>query len=77
MTADSNPRKISLEGVGRRHIDVDFSAGEVSSDGGGLLLMELDRRVGMTDRLADCFVDPRQVARSGCWEIRSGRQESP
>ena len=31
----------------------------MSSDGGSLLLREVDKRVGLTDRLAACFVDYR------------------
>ena len=31
----------------------------MSSDGGGLLLREVDKRIGMTERLAGCFVDHR------------------
>ncbi len=34
----------------------------MSSDGGGLLLREVDRRIGLTARLAACFVDYRQPA---------------
>lgn len=52
--------KIELEGVGRRRLDVDFSAGRVSSDGGGLLLREADRRLRLSERLASCFTDHRK-----------------
>ena len=31
----------------------------MSSDGGGLLLREVDQRIGLTERLASCFVDHR------------------
>ena len=31
----------------------------MSSDGGGLLLREVDKRIGLTERLARCFVDYR------------------
>ena len=48
-----------LEGLGRRRVEVDFSAGRVSSDGGGLLLREVDRRLRFTERLAHCFRDFR------------------
>ena len=34
----------------------------MSSDGGGLLLREVDRRIGLTVRLAACFVDYRHPA---------------
>jgi len=37
----------------------DFDGGRLSSDGGGLLLREVDRRIGLTAALADCIADPR------------------
>lgn len=52
--------KIELEGFGRRRFEVDFSAGRVSSDGGGLLLREADRRLRLSERLASCFTDHRK-----------------
>lgn len=52
--------KIEMEGVGRRRLDVDFSAGRVSSDGGGLLLSVADQRLALCDRLAACFTDYRK-----------------
>src|SRR5262249_5414455 len=48
-------------GAGRRAVEVDFSAGKVSSDGGALLLKEADRRAGLTERMAGCFVDHRRA----------------
>ena len=34
----------------------------ISSDGGGVLLSEVDKRIGMTGRLSKCFVDHRNPA---------------
>jgi hypothetical protein len=51
--------RLSFEGVGPRRIEADFSGGQVSSDGGALLLREVDLRIGLTERLARCFVDHR------------------
>jgi hypothetical protein len=39
---------------------VDFEAGHVSSDGGGVLLARLDRSYGYTQRFARCFHDHRR-----------------
>jgi hypothetical protein len=52
--------KVELEGVGRRRFELDFSAGRVSSDGGGVLLREADRRLRLSERLASCFTDHRK-----------------
>ena len=40
-------------------VTVDFDAGHVSSDGGGLLLARLDRSHGYLKRFAHCFTDHR------------------
>ena len=40
-----------------------FDAGTLSSDGGVLLLRELDQSIGLTRRLAGCFVDRRDPER--------------
>jgi len=37
-----------------------FDGGHISSDGGALLLREVDRRFGITKRLAQCFTDYRR-----------------
>jgi len=42
-----------------RPVEVDFEAGHVSSDGGGVLLAQLDRREGYLERFAACFHDHR------------------
>jgi hypothetical protein len=42
-----------------RPVEVDFDAGHVSSDGGGVLLAQLDRREGYLERFAACFHDHR------------------
>lgn len=51
--------KLIFEGVGRRRVEADFSGGQVSSDGGVLLVREADRRIGLSERMAECFVDYR------------------
>jgi hypothetical protein len=40
-------------------VESGFTAGHVSSDGGGLLLREAERKIGLMDRLAACFTDER------------------
>ena len=43
----------------RRKIEVNFSGGEVTSDGGVMLLREMDRKLGLTRDLAKHLNDPR------------------
>ncbi len=42
-----------------RRVEAGFTAGQVSSDGGALLLREVDRRIRLLERLAGCFSDGR------------------
>ena len=46
-----------------REVAVDFGAGHVSSDGGGVLLARLDRSYGYLTRFAGCFRDYRDPER--------------
>ena len=42
-----------------RRVESSFSAPQVSSDGGSLLLRQTDRRIKLLDRAAACFDDQR------------------
>src|SRR5487761_479803 len=44
-----------------RRGEAGFTAGQVSSDGGALLLREVERRINLIDRLAGCFTDGRSA----------------
>lgn len=46
-----------------RDVEVNFSGGDVSSDGGVLLLKEADRSLGLTRRVAQVLNDPRDASR--------------
>lgn len=45
--------------MGPRRVVADFSGGYLSSDGGALLLHEIDQRLGLSRQVAACFVDHR------------------
>jgi hypothetical protein len=49
--------------VGARAVIARFNGGYVTSDGGALLLREVERRTGILRRLAACFTDQRTPAR--------------
>src|SRR5208283_5784279 len=38
-----------------RRVETSFTAGQVSSDGGALLLRQADRKIGLLKRVASCF----------------------
>jgi hypothetical protein len=44
-----------------RRVEAGFTAGQVSSDGGALLLREVDRKINLLGRLACSFVDGRSA----------------
>lgn len=48
-----------FQGLGQRKVAADFSGGYLSSDGGGLLLREVEQKLGLIDRVAKCFTDYR------------------
>ena len=54
---------IDLANQGRRQVRARFDGGRMSSDGGTLLLQAVDQRIGLTRRLAACFVDHRNPRR--------------
>jgi len=54
---------MQLERQGRRRVEADFNGGRLVSDGGLLLLREIDRRIGLTTALADCLSDPRDPSK--------------
>lgn len=62
MTECSGERAEFTRIFGRRVV-ADFAGGQISSDAGGLLLAEADRRVGLTEALGACVVDRREAAR--------------
>src|SRR5437870_13769874 len=61
MPDSSTPLDFPL--LSRKALQVDFSGGSLSSDGGLLLLAQLDRQTGLTERVARCIEDPRLVER--------------
>ncbi len=52
-----------LSPVAGKPVHVDFDGGRLTSDGGVMLLAEIERRLGIADRLARCIEDPRAPAR--------------
>src|SRR5258708_33657354 len=45
--------------LGKRKVEVDFGGGYLSSDGGGLILRELERHSSLLRDFSDCFLDHR------------------
>src|SRR5438046_9436896 len=45
-----------------RQVVARFDGGTLTTDGGGLLLRETDRRLNLLPRLAECFLDGRNAS---------------
>lgn len=59
MPTECIPEQLTFQGIGLRRVVADFSAGEVTSDAGGLLLREVAEATRIVRRFAECFVDHR------------------
>jgi len=52
----------NLPSIGKKKVTAAFDGGQISSDGGGLLLAGVDKRLGLIDRLAAIIPDHRAPA---------------
>ena len=57
--SDCTVDEVEFSKLGRCKLQVNFGGGEVSSDGGLLLVREVDRRLKLTERMAAVLHDPR------------------
>lgn len=56
---ECTPVGLEFQGLGRREIRASFDAPAISSDAGGLLLRELEEKLGIVQLFAQCFDDYR------------------
>jgi len=63
MTTECNGKLFEFHPLGPREVRAGFEGGAISSDGGGLLLREVEKRTGMVERFAACFTDHREAGR--------------
>jgi len=59
MTTECKREKFGFQDLGSRKVEADFGAGNVSSDGGGLLLREVEAKRKWIEAAAKCFTDGR------------------
>lgn len=59
METQCTPVAMGFHGLERREVIGKFDGGRISSDGGGVLLREIEKRTGIVKRLAKCFHDYR------------------
>ena len=60
MVTECNKQKLLFESHGRREVSAAFDGGTISSDGGGLLLREVEERFGILRQFAKAFTDHRK-----------------
>jgi hypothetical protein len=58
---DCKEQALLFQDLGSRKVMADFSGGTLSSDGGVLLVRQVDAGLGLTASLAQCFTDERQA----------------
>ena len=61
--AEHAPLLPGLSPVGGKPVHVAFDGGRLTSDAGVLVLAEIERRLGLAERLARCIEDPRAPER--------------
>jgi hypothetical protein len=50
---------LPFSSLGKKKIHADFNGGHLTTDGGGLLLREMEKRLGLIAAIAACLHDPR------------------
>lgn len=55
--------QMAFQQLGRREVIGRFDGGKISSDAGGLLLREVEERLGIVKRFSECFRDYREPQR--------------
>jgi hypothetical protein len=59
MKTQCNPTQLEFHALGKREVVSKFDGGNITSDGGGLLLRETEKRTGIIGAFAKCFEDLR------------------
>jgi hypothetical protein len=68
MQTEWSAKLFEFDAVERRAVVAGFDGGDITSNGGGLLLGQVDRGLGLVRRFAQCFSDrrdPRYVEHQG------------
>ncbi len=59
MTTECNQQSFEFHPLNQRQVVGRFDGGAITTDGGGLLLREVEKRTGIIERFAGCFRDYR------------------
>lgn len=58
---DCKSQRLLFQDLGARRVEADFTGGTLSTDGGALLLRQVDGALGVSRTLAGCFLDGRDA----------------
>ena len=59
LMTQCKPEPVEFHALGSREVVGHFDGGDITSDGGGLMLREVEQRTGILKKFAACFVDYR------------------
>ena len=63
LATECTQSSFEFVGAWSRSVMARFDGGKITSHAGGLLLREVDRRMGLLNRLSECFLDGREQSR--------------
>ena len=63
MPTQCNQESLQFHPLNRRQVRGQFDGGAITTDAGGLLLREVEKRTGIIAQFAACFTDHRDPAR--------------
>lgn len=69
-------KKLVFGRVAQRQVEAEFSGGEIASDGGVLLLRQVDQKIGLTAAMARALGDPRRRASCAHAQVTLLRQRT-
>ncbi len=70
LATECTQSRFEFSGVWSRSVVARFDGGQITANGGGLLLQQVDERIDLLHRLSKCFVDGRDQKR-----VRHGLRE--
>lgn len=61
LSTECTPQVCHFQSLNKREVVAEFNGGKITSDGGALLLREVEKRTGMLKRFSECFRDQRDL----------------
>lgn len=63
MKTDCKTNRMEIQGLGNRQVIGEFNGGDITSDAGAILLREINHKLNITNRFAQCFTDYRNAGK--------------